>query len=451
MPANTASELTHSFGTGVGCRSKWVVARLGAAMHYAVPRILHEEGLLERFYTDLYATQGWPRLLSCVPEQSRPAGLRRLLGRVAPDLPLDRIRSYPTLGLNYYLRRARAADWEGLSAVYLWAGSEFGRRVARDGFGYAGAVYTFNSAALEILRASRARGLFTVVEQTMAPRSVEDRLLSEEHARFPGWGSIRVRGRASAALDDREAEEWALADVIACGSEFVREGVRRAGGPADRCVVIPYGVDGRFAPAKRGHDDRGQEQRSRPLRVLTVGEASIQKGVQYAREVARLLKGKAELRWVGSINLNPDARARVAEHLELTGAVPRTQILSHYKWADVFFFPSICEGSATVTYEALSCGLPVVTTPNSGSLVCDGIDGFVTPVRDAAAMADRLQELNEDRALLARMSAAAAKNSSRASLAAYKQRFVQALCGDTSTGVPEFSYAACGGADNHAA
>ena len=39
------------------------VAQLGARMHYAVPRILHAAGMLERFYTDLAAVRGWPALL----------------------------------------------------------------------------------------------------------------------------------------------------------------------------------------------------------------------------------------------------------------------------------------------------------------------------------------------------------------------------------------------------
>lgn len=399
---------------------KWVVARLGAAMHYAVPRFLNRAGLLERFYTDIYAGQGWPRLLSRMPGGKGLAGLRRLLGRVADDLPTDRIRSFPGLGLSYYLRRARAKDWEEQSAVYLWAGATFGKNVARNGFGSASAVYAFNSAALEILRAARSRGLFTVVEQTMAPRAIEKELLDEEHLRFPQWAQARMPGRAVAAMDQREFEEWELADVIACGSEFVRCGVQQAGGPVERCAVIPYGVDRRFSPVER-------EVRNGPLRVLTVGEAGIQKGVQYALEVARKLEGVAELRWVGSVNLNPGARERVAKWVDLTGAVPRSQIKAQYDWADVFFFPSICEGSATVTYEALSCGLPVVTTPNSGSSVRDGIDGFITPVRDSQTMTERLRQLHEDRSLLATMSAAAHEGSRRLSLAAYQDRFLQTL------------------------
>ena len=47
--------------------------------------------------------------------------------------------------------------------------------------------------------------------------------------------------------------------------------------------------------------------------------------------------------------------------------------------ADVFVFPSLFEGSAVVTYEALAAGLPSVVTPSAGSVVRDGVEGFIVP------------------------------------------------------------------------
>jgi glycosyltransferase involved in cell wall biosynthesis len=41
-------------------------------------------------------------------------------------------------------------------------------------------------------------------------------------------------------------------------------------------------------------------------------------------------------------------------------------------------------------------GLPVITTPNCGRVVTEGLDGFIVPPRDAAALTDRLRTLLED-------------------------------------------------------
>jgi len=38
-------------------------------------------------------------------------------------------------------------------------------------------------------------------------------------------------------------------------------------------------------------------------------------------------------------------------------------------------------GAALVNYEAMASGLPVVTTHVAGSVVRDGVDGFVVPAR----------------------------------------------------------------------
>src|SRR5439155_1566699 len=115
------------------------------------------------------------------------------------------------------------------------------------------------------------------------------------------------------------------------------------------------------------------------------------KGVAYAAETARVLDGIVEFRWVGPIRLLSNAQNQVRSYLQLIGAVPRNLIQPHFDWADVFFLPSVCEGSATVTYEALMSGLPVVTTPNSGSVVIDGINGFIVAASDTQAMVERIR------------------------------------------------------------
>jgi glycosyltransferase involved in cell wall biosynthesis len=409
------------FGS-VKVHSTWVVARLGAAMHYAVPSILHRAGSLERFYTDFYAGAGATRLLSFMPRRWRGAAINRALGRVARGLPENRIRSYPILGLEYYVRQAFAENPRARDEVFLWVGEKFGRLVTRDGFGKARGVYTFTTAALEILRAARHKGLATVLEQTIAPRAVEEDLLATERGSFPGWEPVRDQDISITRTTERERAEWQLADVIICGSEFVRQGVAQCGGPAERCLVIPYGVDATFSRAARPPHDG-------PLRVLSVGKASLRKGIGYAAETARLLDGAATFRWVGSADLLPSARKNVERYVTLVGAVPRNQIISHFEWADVFFLPSVCEGSATVTYEALISGLPVIATPNTGSVVTDGVNGFIVPPRDIQTMVDRLQRLNLDRGILLKMQEAARRSCEVASLEAYEGRLLRALCG----------------------
>jgi glycosyltransferase involved in cell wall biosynthesis len=82
-----------------------------------------------------------------------------------------------------------------------------------------------------------------------------------------------------------------------------------------------------------------------------------------------------------------------------------------------------------VTYEALACGLPVVTTPNAGSVVRDGVEGFVAPVRDSAALADRIEQIVADRSLRDRLSRNARARASEFTWERYGERLVGALQG----------------------
>ena len=409
-------------------------------MHYAVPRVLSEAALLERFYTDFCASKGWPRLLHLVPNSMRPDSVRRLLDRSPKGVDPARIVAFNAFGREYARRRRSATTPTGQTASYLWAGREFCRLVLEGGLDAALGVYCFNSAALEILQRARLEGRQTVLEQIIAPKRIERQILMEEANSFTGWETAQGRDALADDFIAREEAEWAAADTILCGSQFVVDSIRQLGGPVEKCVVVPYGVE---LPGHRGEDGRQMavgvaedgkqkaEDRRRPLRVLTVGAVGLRKGSPYVLEAAKQLKGQAVFRMVGSIAVTREAETKLREHLELTGAVPRSEIAKHFLWADVFLLPSLCEGSATVTYEALGYGLPVVCTPNTGSVVRDGVEGFIVPARDVNAMVERLQTLAQDYSLLKQLRLDARMRAEEYTLAEYSHRVVGTLQGQS--------------------
>ena len=396
-----------------------VVAQLGARMHYAVPAILARANMLERLYTDTYA----PRAIrSVLKGASRlgPASLRRWLGRVPADIPEDKIVSFGGMGLEYYWRQRSVESAKSPIAAHLWVGEEFCRRIISRGLGNADSVYTYNTAGLELLQYARARGVFAVTEQTIAPGIIQEELLETEAAAHPQWEIPRAVDPLRHAIHERERQEWEASDLIVCGSEFVRDGIRAVGGPVDKCCVVPYGIR---PPAKL----MAKESCHKPLRVLTVGAVGLRKGTPYVFAAARSLKGKATFRMVGSLDITPQAQGLLRADVSLLGAVPRSEIHQQFAWADVFLLPSICEGSATVCYEALAYGLPVITTPNAGSVVRDGVDGFIVPIRDSEAIVDRIERLADNEDLWAAMSQSAVKRASEHTLDKYGERLISAL------------------------
>lgn len=404
----------------VGLAQRVVVSQLGARMHYAVPRLLHQSRNLEHFYTDICASKGWPSHLRAVPRRRLPPSLRRLADRLASGVPADKMTCFNGFGLWFAIRRARMSNPSDGTRIMMWGGRTLSRLVIAAGFGNATAVYGFSGESEELLAAARRRGLRTAVEQIIAPRALLDRLIGEEIERFPDWEPREMADRFADTFARRERTGWSLADVVVCGSQFVRNALIDEGADPERCVVVPYGVD-------IGPDPLPRRDHGGPLRVVTVGSVGLRKGTPYVVEAARRLAGTAEFRLVGPCGLGDDIRRVIAAAADLAGPAPRSDVARHLAWADVFLLPSICEGSATAIYEALAAGLPVVTTPNAGSVVRDGEDGFVVPIRDGAAIADVIARLAAKPALRADMARNARERAREFDLDSYGRRLRAAL------------------------
>jgi len=399
---------------------KIIVAQLGARRHYAVPRALNCHGALHHLFTDICSAKGWPRLLSLMPRWARGSALEALMARMPDGINRQSITAFNMLGLEYKFALLNSKTVEQTYLAHLRFNKRFGAYVASMLPMGGNVIYAINDAGLEIGTKAREFGLYVVIDQKNAPHDYEASILAEERARFPEWEGASERALLPEAFIDRQRAEWKVADTIICGSNFVREAVAAVGGPAERCRVVPYGIVSCFAPIARD-SHRG------PLRVLTVGQVGLQKGLQYVVAAARALKGEAVFRLVGSISVSNGMAARIAGDVALVGSVPRAAILRHYFWADVFLFPSLCEGSAAVTYEALSTGLPVICTHNAGSVVRDGVDGFIVPMRDVDAIIEKLERLARDRDLLREMGDAAATRRAEFSLEAYGRGLLHAI------------------------
>ncbi len=397
-----------------------VVSQLGARMHYAVPRIFASEGRLAHFYTDICATDGWPRLVNRLPRRLLPSSVRRLTGRVPKGVPAELTSTFPNFGIRSAIYRLREQNVVEHMANAVWAGSEFSRLVASSGFHNAAGLYAFAGEALEQIQAAKRQGMWTAVEQMIAPRGDVEDLVRGEHESFPDWAGAYTENPNALAFAEREKAEWALADIIVCPSEFVRSHVIKRGGRAEQCVVVPYGIDPHSPP-------QDIIRIGEPLRVLTVGEVGLRKGSPYVAEAARLLGKSASFRMAGPSRLSAEVQARLSQSVELRGIVPRAEMAKEYEWADVFLLPSICEGSATATYEALAAGLPVICTDNAGSVVRDGIEGFIVPARDSEAIARAVTELNDHPGIRAAMSESAVARAAEFTVRRYGERLLDAL------------------------
>jgi glycosyltransferase involved in cell wall biosynthesis len=147
--------------------------------------------------------------------------------------------------------------------------------------------------------------------------------------------------------------------------------------------------------------------------VLGAGTIFSQKGFGYLVEAISLLHRQGK-RVHAAIAGDGDARELVsligrlgiAPYVHLLG--PRSDVPELMYGADVFALSSIDEGLPNVVLEAMSAGTPVVAADAGGTaeIITDGKDGFVVPIKDPHALAERISRLVTDPALRARIGAA---------------------------------------------
>ncbi len=336
-----------------------VVISVGGRFHaIALAERLEARGLLERLITTKawYARDRLPRKRwIAIPAPEYAGAFVRALG------PLRRRGCYSYVKDNLFDAMAR-------------------RRIPPCDIFHAWGNY-----ALISIPYARKFGAGIVIERGSTHPRFQERILREE---FDKYG-LRCEP-AHPQIIEKGLEEIELADRVVIPSEFVRRTFVENGVPSDKLVVAPYGADLSLFRRLPKRDD--------VFRVIFVGNIGIQKGVHYLLDAwKRLGSARGELVLVGSVEA--DARAILARHegcFRLAGHVPQEKLSRLYSDASVFVLPSLQEGSALVTYEAMACGLPLIVTENTGSVARDGRDGFIVPVRDPDAIAEKLLRLRDN-------------------------------------------------------
>lgn len=391
----------------------------GVPRVYEIVNAIIKSGYSCRFVAGYYYREnGWlERLLRSLPGRRAKNASAALKRRHLSALPADVVerswmlevlliieRVFSFILPHFALTRQRYLDLRGAIRVLM-----IRPRI----------VIASDSHALYTLRAAKRVGAAAVLDQVIGHVDYGNRLLSEEKARRPEMGST-FRANPD-RLIRRCIKEVQEAEYILVPSDYVKDSVLPFGADPDRIFMLPYGVDlTMFTPTAA--------KPTPPFKILFAGHIGIRKGVYYLLEAVR----KAAI---------PDIQVVLLGNIEGDGKwldkyqdlfvhrrhLPHQEIPAVFAEADIYVFPSLHEGSTVSIYEAMASGLPVVTTPNAGSVVRDGTDGFIVPIRDIDALCDRIKRLYQDTALREAMGKSAAAHANQYSWDAYSQRVGEIL------------------------
>jgi D-inositol-3-phosphate glycosyltransferase len=203
--------------------------------------------------------------------------------------------------------------------------------------------------------------------------------------------------------------------------------------PPHKIVVVPPGVNLlRFHPVAPGaaREALGLTRHCRML--LFVGRIEPLKGVDVIFQALAILKREApdlvSNLCLSVIGGDPDHPAgqnaemerlkHLRSQLELDGVVvflgskDQDTLNTYYAAAEALIMPSDYESFGMVALEAMASGTPVIASAVGGLafLVRDGINGYLVPVREPAALAARIRLLLENPAQRAQLGATAAQD-----------------------------------------
>ncbi len=386
---------------------------------------LAESGRLDRFVTGFYHKGHGPALgvaRSLVPCQF--ARVRKALKkRHDRRIPADRVESAWSFDAALAVEnRLAARSPRAHHAVARWRTRHFDRIAARAiERRRPGAALIFSDVGSEFaLPTCRKLGIPSVLSMVHGDVREERAVLEAEAGRSPDFfpiylGDGKLDLEALDWLHRRRLRDIEQADRILVPSDHIAETLAAYGTPRERIRVIPYAADvRRFAPMPG-------KRHGESCTFLFAGGITQRKGIKYLLEAWRRVRRPGwRLQLLGALPGDPGPLLPYLGEVEHLGRVAHADMPARMAAADAFVFPSLFEGSAVVTYEALACGLPCVVTPDAGSVVRDGSEGLVVRAADVDSLARAMERVGSDPDLRAEMAGAARRRAEEFGWARYQ-------------------------------
>lgn len=192
------------------------------------------------------------------------------------------------------------------------------------------------------------------------------------------------------------------ADCILVNSDYIKKSFLEHGFDEEKIRVIPLGIRSNFFNLKSNY------QTSSRIKLMYSGSISRWKGFHLLIEACRrLIEINFSFKFdiFGTISKDINIPEWFLNHSAITfhGHVPQDDLKSFLKNADIYIFPSYCDGSSQSQKEAMAAGLPVISNEKTGAPIVHGENGWLIPDDSADAIFDAILTLSKDEKLRERL------------------------------------------------
>lgn len=257
----------------------------------------------------------------------------------------------------------------------------------------------WSGMSLYSIRQVKKSGKLAIVERGSSHIEYQNEILVEEYAKFGIAFSIDKR------VIKKELAEYDEADYISIPSNFVYTTFIDKNIKGNVILLNQYGVQ-----LNHWKRDVNIKSSSEKLRIVYLGTLSFQKGLQYLFSALNILESKHidhEMHFIGSIDkdFKTFLDRSIKDNWLFYGHIPQHNLIDIIQNFDIAIQPSLQEGLSMVLAQLLASNIPVISTTNTGGMefINDGINGFIIPIRDSEAIAEKIQIINADRKLLHQM------------------------------------------------
>jgi L-malate glycosyltransferase len=188
---------------------------------------------------------------------------------------------------------------------------------------------------------------------------------------------------------------WKNAKSVVANSKGLKD-LALESSPKQKISVIYNGVN--------TNEFKMSKKNNKKLILISTGRLISRKGYQYL--IPALNGLDVELHLIGDGNLTEELKELANQNkvnVKFLGKKTHNELIKYLGKADVFVLPSLNEGMSNSILEAMSCGLPIITTNTGGSEELIKDNGFIVKKGNVEKLRTSMEKFIKEPILIKKM------------------------------------------------